>query len=188
MDALFAAIGSFWTHLQSQEFQTWAVDSYVKAMRASMFTGFLTLSGFLLSATTFVIIQMKKEVYGEQFYLDRCRKQRKYGKGEPMYAPLRRLSRVLMLAIALSLFASLSQVTVGLYETFTAVVFCYTSGILAMAGVAVVLGLMTKNLRAWFDDLDAAGEKLLAGDQAAASPLPAPTPESQPAEDGSKKA
>ena len=129
---------SLWVHLPSPEFQNWAIESYVKAMRASMFTGFLTLSGFLLSATTFVIIQMKKEVYEQPYYLERCRKQRKFGKCQPVYAPLRRLSRVLICAIALSLMASLIQVTVGLYETFFAVIICYCAAMLAMAGVGWV--------------------------------------------------
>lgn len=184
MQSLLTMLEHCWTHLQSQGFQDWAVDSYVKAMRASMFTGFLTLSGFLLSATTFVIIQMKKEVYEQPFYLDRCRKQRKFGRKEPVYAPLRRLSRVLMLAICLSLCASLSQVTIGLRETFPAVVFCYAIAIVAMGGVAVVLILMAKNLKDWFDDLDDVGEKLLANgdtppDEASNPPAVAASPDSK---------
>jgi hypothetical protein len=148
-------------YVLTNEFQTWAIDAYVRAMRGSMFTGFLTLSGFLLTATTFVVIQMKRELYDQPFYLERCRKQRRFGKGEPVYAPLRRLSRVLIVAICLSLLASASQLTIGLRETFTAVVFCYAIAIFALVGVAWVLFLMSQNLKAWFDDLDGISERLL---------------------------
>lgn len=46
------------------------LDTY-KQLRGSLFTGLFAVSGFLLSAKSLVILNLKKEIYGEEWYLTR---------------------------------------------------------------------------------------------------------------------
>ena len=52
-------------------------DFYASNLRGSFFTGFLALGGFLMSAKTFIIVNMKKEVYDsaaikQYYFLHNC--------------------------------------------------------------------------------------------------------------------
>jgi hypothetical protein len=46
------------------------VRFYGENIRGSLFTGFLTLGGFLLSLKTFIIVKMKENVYDDERYID----------------------------------------------------------------------------------------------------------------------
>lgn len=159
MDAFLQWLQSI---VPSAEHQAEFVNFYGQSMRASMFTGFLTLSGFLLSAMTFVVIQMKKEVFEKEFYLRRIRDLRGAGlvKGH-VYQPLRNLSRALTAAIIVALSASLFQMTIGLLQSFWAALACYLVAIAAMIALAVSLCFISRNLRSWFGDLDTEADRLI---------------------------
>ena len=132
---------------------------YVSGMRASMFTGFLTLCGFLLSATTFIVIQMKNEVYGKPFYLEQISQQRKLNPTLSVYGPLRRMARALTIAIVFCFTASMLQFTLGLKETILSTMICLAFGCIALGSVAWVIVLMSINLRAWFEKLEEQANK-----------------------------
>lgn len=128
---------------------------YQQSLRASLFTGFLTLSGFLFSAKTFIVMKMHESVYSTPAYQKRARAEATMaGKPLQIYAPLRSLADLLLLSVSVSLLTSVSQLTIGLALNYWAVLWC-----LAIAAVAVVfiawsvlhLGI---NLRAWFNALE----------------------------------
>lgn len=158
MDGLIASLVDYWP---SAEVQAWIIATYATSLRSSMFTGFLTLSGFLLSATTFIVIQMKKEVYDQEYYLDRWKQQKDLGTEKPLYGPLRCMSRLLVVTITMSLSASLSHITIGLIASFVTVLICYILSIVVLVAVAFVLYLISQNLRMWFDDMETAAQKRL---------------------------
>src|SRR5262245_31540304 len=56
-------------------------DFYARNLRGSLFTGFLTLSGFLLSAKTFIVVKMKESLYEQDFYTRRLEMHRKQRPG-----------------------------------------------------------------------------------------------------------
>ncbi len=127
---------------------------YAQYLRGSMFTGFLTLSGFLFSGYTFIIIHMKRELYESDQYKKRIAKFRTANKKMTYFGPLRRLSRVLLVTVICSLAASVSQFTIGLIDTQAAVSFCFGIAGVAILGVVVALFLMGMNLKQWFSDLE----------------------------------
>ena len=115
------------------------LDAY-KQLRGSLFTGLFAVSGFLLSAKSIVILNMKKEIYGEDWYLNRIHDRdwsrtthdRKEG-GNPrkecgatsnVYRPLAQVGALLTVNIILALVASFAQITLGLAELFWAVAVC----------------------------------------------------------------
>lgn len=132
-------------------------DFYAKNLRGSLFTGFLALGGFLMSAKTFIIVNMKKEVYDSARYKQDWLDGRELNGAEnypPLFGPLRRLSNILFYTISFSFIASVSQLTVGLFESVPSVVACMFLVILALCFLMLSLYLIKKNLATMFDYLD----------------------------------
>lgn len=132
---------------------------YATSLRGSLFAGFLTLGGFLMSLKTFIIVNMKKEVYDSPAYVEKFESLK---LNKPMlcrYKPLKDLSDVLFVTILSCLSTSILQLTVGLLENFYASVVCIT----AAAGSILLLGwtlyLIRVNLQDMFKHLDQANNK-----------------------------
>lgn len=134
-------------------------DFYARNLRGSLFTGFLALGGFLMSAKTFIIVNMKKEVYDSARYKQDWLDGRELNGSEnypPLFRPLRRLSNILFYTISFSFLASVAQLTIGLFESVPSVVICSFLVILAICFLMLSLYLIKKNLATMFDYLDKA--------------------------------
>lgn len=132
-------------------------EFYSKNLRGSLFTGFLALGGFLMSAKTFIIVNMKKEVYDSDSYEENWLDGLKLNGAEyysSLYYPLRRLSNIIFYTISSSFIASISQLTVGLFEAVPAVMFCLFTVVVAVCFLMLSLYLIKKNLATMFDHLD----------------------------------
>jgi len=130
---------------------------YAENLRGSLFTGFLALGGFLMSAKTFIIVNMKKEVYDSAKYKEdwldgmRLNGSQNY---PPLFKPLRKLSNILFYTISFSFLASIAQLTIGLYESVPSVIACSFLVILAISFLMLSLYLIKTNLATMFDYLD----------------------------------
>lgn len=140
-------------------------DTY-KQIRGSLFTGFFTVAGFLLSAKTLVILNMKKEVYEKEHYLkklhqdhwagvenDTKRARAARGSCPPLptvYRPLSQIGTLLSANIVLSLLTSFAQITLGLAEKRWTVVLCMATAISTACLLACSVFLMWQNFRALY--------------------------------------
>src|SRR5207237_4623452 len=86
---------------------------YDAKLRTSLFTGFLTLGGFLLTLKTFMLVQLKKELYDTQQYKERVLNQREVRPELSLYGPLTRLGTLLVFCVLGTLSASAAQFTIG---------------------------------------------------------------------------
>jgi hypothetical protein len=130
---------------------------YAESLRGSLFAGFLTLGGFLMSLKTFIIVNMKKEVYDSKAYQELWHEQKKLDPNNNMntvYSPLRDLSSVLYLTILLSVLTAVSQLTIGLFSGFWTSVFCVWMAANSIVFLIWCLTLIRKNLLTMFDHLD----------------------------------
>lgn len=123
-------------------------DSFI---RQSLFTGFLTLGGFLLSMKTFVLVNVKKEVYDSDAYTKFLQECRGNNLTLNRYASLYELQRGLTCSIVLSLLSSASQFTLGLTGYWWAKALASTVAALALAMVLWSVWLLYANTRAWID-------------------------------------
>ena len=130
------------------------VEFYAASMRSAMFTGFLTLSGFLFSVNTFIVVNMKKELYEKALYLDRVADQQKENPRITVYGSLRKLSREMLWAVVAALVASSCQFTIGLVPAWPAVAVCLLAAVVAFILLARVLHHIRQNLTALFEFLD----------------------------------
>lgn len=129
-------------------------ELYATGMRSSLFTGFLTLSGFLLAAKTFVVVNMKKEVYDNEKYQENFKTQRRLDQTMRLYGPLESLARSLVLNVALCLGTAASQFTVGLIPSPFAAAVCLALAAAAIVFLAVSLVRIRRNLKMMFYWLD----------------------------------
>lgn len=137
------------------------IDLYKSGMRASLFTGLFTLSGFLLTAKTFLILNMKKEVYGTDVYLKDVKKKRKsvsewpiQGEGLNVYRPLCAIGDLLTANVVMTLSASVLQFSLGLVSERWAVGICLGWATGAVALLAFSLVYIARNLRAMYDHFE----------------------------------
>ncbi|MNB54593.1 hypothetical protein D3C87_826680 [compost metagenome] len=130
---------------------------YSDSLRGSLFAGFLTLGGFLMSLKTFIIVNMKKEVYDSKPYQEMWREQKKLDTGNrivTIYSPLRDLSSVLYITILLCVLTAVSQLTVGLFGNLWTSIFCVWVAANAIVFLIWCLTLIRENLKTMFDHLD----------------------------------
>lgn len=132
-------------------------EFYGNKLRGSLFAGFLTLGGFLLSLKTFIVVNMKKEVFESPVYKKEWEEQKKLDTNNVMgkrYTPLRYLSGVLYAAILACLSTAVLQLTVGLVDSFVAAFVCLWAAFVAVIILAWALWLIRANLVRMFDYLD----------------------------------
>jgi len=140
---------------------------YAANLRASFFSGFLTLGGFLVAVNTFIIVQLKKELYDHDAYRDRVvarqalRKANEGADGRRLgfYGPLRRLSRCILTAIVLAVVTAVSQLTIGLYPSHFCTIICIALAGVTVISLGVVLVMIACNLRDWFEFMEHAAEQ-----------------------------
>lgn len=127
---------------------------FENSLRGHLFSGFLALSGFLISLKAFIVVTMKEKVYDHPQYIKRWKEQRKLDKSLTLYGPLKELSDLLYFAISSCLFAAVAQVTIGLFPFWWAALACIFLAIFATALLFSCLVLMKQNIDDWFNDIN----------------------------------
>ena len=136
-------------------------EFYASSMRASLFSGFLTMSGFLFSAHTFIIIHLKKEVYEHENYLEVIDGLRSSVPNRSHYGSLRRLSRLLVASTSCCLLTSMLQMSVGLNSSNIAAGICVASAAVSMVLLSISLVVMSLGFRFWFNELEKRSANLI---------------------------
>lgn len=131
-----------------------AVTFYGEKIRASLFTGLLTVGSFLLSLKVFIVVKFKENVFDSAVYKKRLEDRRNINPQLSHYGPVRNLSQVLFLAITSSLIASASQMTIGLIPVWWAMLFCVGSAAFAGMMLVQVLLLIRSILMDWLDHME----------------------------------
>lgn len=132
---------------------------YAEKMRASLFSGFLTLGSFLLALKTGIVIKIKEGVYDKPDYQKKIFEAPELSGKTTVYGPLRRLSRLLSVSVMAGLTTSASQLTVGLISDWRASSLCLS---LAAFSILVLLSsffVIQHNLGTWFDLMEDGAKK-----------------------------
>jgi hypothetical protein len=128
---------------------------YAANLRAAMFTGFFTLTGFLFAVKAFLVVNMKKELCDTPEYQKEVVAQRQLVPNLSFYGPLNRLSRLLLVVVLMSLLTSLLQFSLGLLvKTTWAAVVCLAAGGITAFLLTVVLLKVRSNLKKLFGYLE----------------------------------
>lgn len=131
-----------------------AVVFFSEKIRASLFTGLLTVGSFLLSLKVFIIVKFKETVFDSKEYKERLNELRKVNPALEHYAQVRNLSAVLFFAIASAIVASACQLTIGLLEHPAAMLICVFIASFAGAMLIQTLLLIKRILGEWLDHME----------------------------------
>jgi hypothetical protein len=126
-------------------------DFYAEKMRASMFSGFLTLGSFLLALKTGIVIKIKEGVYDRPDYQKRILSTPELSGKITIYGPLRRLSRMLSVSVMAALTTSALQLTLGLIEDWRASAVCLAMAAFSISVLLASFITIQSNLGTWFD-------------------------------------
>jgi hypothetical protein len=127
---------------------------YAAGLRAPLFTGFFTLSSFLLAAKAFIVINLKKEVYESDTYKARLEELRQVTPDLTSYGGLIRLSRLLVFTISCALITSTLQLTLGLVEKNWAAYACVGFALFTLIVVFFAVNAIRRNIKTWLTQLE----------------------------------
>jgi hypothetical protein len=129
-------------------------EAYGTKFQIPLFTGFLTLSGFLLSLTTFIVVRMHDSVYTDEFYQKRVETFKRIDATYTATKPLKQLSNFLAFCVVMTLLASFLQFTLGNLSYKVGMIVCIS--VAAGAGVSVISAgvLIKRNIAMWMEYLD----------------------------------
>ena len=129
-------------------------DFYAKNIRASLFTGFLTVGSFLLSLKVFIVVKFKENIFDSSAYKDQLEDKRKLNPDLSHYGPVKRLSRLLFFSIVSAIAASAAQLSIGLIPTWQATLFCVFIATFAGSMLICTLWLIRQILDEWLNYLE----------------------------------
>lgn len=129
-------------------------EFYSKKMQMPLFTGFLTLGGFLLTLKTFVLIKLKEGLYDHPNYKDKVRELRSLNPNYSYYGPLSRLGHFLIHSVLLALITSFYQFTLGFIQHNIIASIGITLALITVIVVLYAWWNIRQNLNYWFELLE----------------------------------
>jgi hypothetical protein len=123
-------------------------------LQVALFTGFLTIGGFLLSIKTFILIKLREDLYDLPSYERRLEERRVLNTRLSKYGPLRRLGDFLVYSVAAAIVTALLQLTIGFIPHRLASAICMAAALTTIVLVLVAWWQIRQNLRDWFDLLE----------------------------------
>jgi len=130
------------------------VATYQNKLQVPLFTGFLTIGGFLLSIKTFILVQLRTHLYDLPSYEKRLEEQRLLNANLSKYGPLKRLGDFLVYSVAAAIVTAVLQLTLGFFPYRVASAICMASAIATVVIVLIAWWQIKQNLRDWFDLLE----------------------------------
>lgn len=135
---------------QKKELHTY----FAEHLRGNLFSGFLTLGGFLLSLQMFIVVKIKEDLYDSDAFCNHVKAMREIKPNLEHYAPLRRFSHLLTVAVSACLITAVAQLSVGLIERNWASWICIGLAVASSIWFIVVLVAVFLNLKIWFGHLE----------------------------------
>ncbi len=126
---------------------------YKMNIRSYFFMAFITMGGFLLSLKTFIVINIKKELYDCDQYKKRFAENKEINPDLKLYGPLIRLGNFLIYCVIFSILTSVSQLTIGLIPNSYASMFCIALACGTVVWVFQAWWEIKQSLSSWFDIL-----------------------------------
>lgn len=129
-----------------------AVKLYGEKLQMPMFTGFLTLAGFILSLKTNILLRLQNDLFDKPLYKERIERASAL-EGQPIsrFEPLINLGNYLVWTVFACLAASLAQVTFGFIKNRWSVGVALAAGFVAFVFTLFAWFAIRANLQVWFD-------------------------------------
>lgn len=142
----------------SQDATQTLFDFYDQSLRASFFTGFLTVATFLFAVKTHVIFKLKDSLYDSDHYKDRFQRLIQRNSDLQLYGPLRRFGTLLISGISLALLSAGWQLAAVWIRTDWSAVVGIGLAIVTLLFLALCIAVLAMNLRDWFNSIEEAAK------------------------------
>lgn len=146
------ALGSILTMANRYGFDLYCF--YSSKMQTPLFTGFLTLGGFLLTLKTFVLIKLKEGLYDHKKYQEHHNKRKLLNSELTYYGPLSRLGNFLILSVLFALLTSFFQFTFGFIDSNLIAAIALSLAFTTSIIVLFAWWNIRRNLNYWFELLE----------------------------------
>lgn len=135
------------------QFNSRLIESYDR-IQGSLFTGFLTIGGFLLSLKTFLLLRLKQDIYDHKGYLERVERLRSLDPKIKRYDPLLRLSQLLVFTVFCALCSSISHLTVGYVFRPLGPIFSISISFSTLGLVILNWLVLSRNIKMWMEFIE----------------------------------
>ena len=126
-------------------------NTYSGKLQMPLFTGFFTVSGFLISLTIFIIVKMHESIYQKLDYQDQVAHYKEINPEYSYIRPLTNLTNFLLASVVAALCTSFSQLTLGNIPYYWITIFCISLGVSTFGFILTSCFLIRKNILFWFD-------------------------------------
>lgn len=130
------------------------ISLYADNFREILFSAFLTLSCFIFTLETFIIVTIKENVYDNKKYIKNFSDMKKLNPELKRYSPLINLKDFLYYTIIYSFVAAIIQLIFGSFNNWYAIVICIWSSTVALLTFAYALYISNDNLKKWFEYIE----------------------------------
>ncbi len=130
------------------------VEFHKKELGTALFSGFLTLSAFIFTLETFIIVTIKENIYDNAGYIKNFEEKKKINNSLKRYAPLIRLKDFLFFTMLYSFLAAIFQLFSSLTDNwqFFILMMCFSS--IAVISFGTSLFITNSILKSWLEFLE----------------------------------
>lgn len=130
------------------------VGEKYRSLRAGLFSGFLTMTGFAMTMKAYVMANVAKAIYESKHARAVNATMAQYGIQTDVYKPLEELRDFLVIPVALCLLAAVAQVTFGLRDSsvwFVGIALCLAAT--GATSIVAAVWMMRYAMCAWINIL-----------------------------------
>lgn len=127
---------------------------YFDKIRPYLFTGFLTIGGFLLSLKIFILISLKEKLYDSEGYKKIYFAKKALRNDIVFYGSLINLGNLLVLCVGLSLITAFLQISLGLFQKDITSIVCMSFAYATLVLIFFALVQIRGSLKIWFNYLE----------------------------------
>jgi len=128
-------------------------EIYDVKLRPYLFTGFLSIGGFLLTLKVFIVISLKEKLYEQEFYKKIYKERRDMDDKISLYGSLINLGSLLIFCVGLAISTSILQISLGLVKNIYCTGLCIAMAHATLTMVIFAWWQIKKSLDIWFDHL-----------------------------------
>lgn len=121
--------------------------TYYDSIKGYLFVTSITIGAFLFTMKSFIVLNMKKEVYDTNAYIEHYVSSKKLGVKETRYAPLERLRQFLYLSIFSALVNGPIQLFLGYFSNAFVLFLSLVITLITWGLVLYSLYLVNQNLK-----------------------------------------
>ncbi len=114
-----------------------------------LFTDFLTIGGFLLSLTAFIVVKMNEAIYQDEKCIEKTAVYREIDSNYSHTEPLENLTHFLIASVSMALVTSFSQFTIGNIFSHHISIFCIALAVGSFGFVLTSCFVVKLNIQEW---------------------------------------